>query len=170
MAEIVNGYKIEPGADLRNADLRNADLSGADLAYANLRYASLVGADFRNVDLSDANFTGATLSGAKHDYSFGQRSLLQMVAVNALATEDSLCMSYWHKCETAHCIAGWAVALHPHGKELEENHDTETAGWLLLGDEARSHFYENDDQARSYLRSILPTSQFIHDTSLTSEN
>ena len=39
-----NGYKIEPGADLRFADLRGADLRFADLRGADLRFANLRGA------------------------------------------------------------------------------------------------------------------------------
>ena len=46
---IVNGYKIEP----------NANLSNANLSYAELSYADLVGAN-----LSGANLSGANLSGA----------------------------------------------------------------------------------------------------------
>jgi len=38
---IVNGYKIEPKADLRGANLSYANLRGADLNGANLSYANL---------------------------------------------------------------------------------------------------------------------------------
>ena len=41
------GYKIEPGADLRNAELIGANLIGANLRGANLRGA--FGADLRGV-------------------------------------------------------------------------------------------------------------------------
>jgi len=40
----VNGYKIEPGANLRAVDLTDANLSGADLRGANLAGANLAGA------------------------------------------------------------------------------------------------------------------------------
>ena len=40
----VNGYTIEPGANLPGADLTGAALAGADLAGANLRGANLSGA------------------------------------------------------------------------------------------------------------------------------
>jgi hypothetical protein len=40
----VNGYTIEPGADLNGANLREAYLRGADLRGANLREANLDGA------------------------------------------------------------------------------------------------------------------------------
>ena len=58
----VNGYTIEPGANLRRADLRRADLKGASLADANLYLANLEGAN-----LEGANLTGANLEGAKAD-------------------------------------------------------------------------------------------------------
>lgn len=76
---IVNGYKIEPwanldGADLewadlrrvnlRGADLRGADLRGADLEDANLELANLKGADLRRVNLYGSNLGGADLRGA----------------------------------------------------------------------------------------------------------
>jgi uncharacterized protein YjbI with pentapeptide repeats len=86
-SKMVEGYKIEAGADLRGAklagtpdlydvDLRGANLSGADLRGANLtaakltcanlsgadlRGASLSGADLRGASLTDANLTGAAL-------------------------------------------------------------------------------------------------------------
>ena len=59
----VNGYTIEPGADLAEADLTGANLSGADLRGANLSGANVTGAD-----LSKAILQGATMpDGSKHD-------------------------------------------------------------------------------------------------------
>ncbi len=60
----VNGYEIEPGADLRGADLRDAVLRGANLQGAKLRDADLQCADLRGADLSEANLWGANLRGA----------------------------------------------------------------------------------------------------------
>jgi hypothetical protein len=72
----VNGYEIEPCAELRRSDLSYADLHGADLrganledadlsesclGGANLRYAYLSGADLSGADLSGANLSGANL-------------------------------------------------------------------------------------------------------------
>ena len=67
--QIVNGYKIGPRVNLRNANLRDTDLSGADLRGANLRGAdisdaSLQGADLRWANLSKAHLFGANLSEA----------------------------------------------------------------------------------------------------------
>ena len=60
----VNGYKIQPGADLRGADLRGADLTGADLTGADLTSANLTEANLTEANLTDANFTDANLKGA----------------------------------------------------------------------------------------------------------
>ena len=62
IALTVNGYVIEPGADLSGADLSGADLSGADLSGADLSDAILNGADLSDADLSDADLSGANLS------------------------------------------------------------------------------------------------------------
>ena len=78
----VNGYMIEPGADLSGADLsgrnlsgRNlsgadlsgADLSGADLSRARLTRADLTRANLRGANLKGANLRGANLKGAVAD-------------------------------------------------------------------------------------------------------
>jgi uncharacterized protein YjbI with pentapeptide repeats len=50
----VNGYTIEPGADLEGADL-----SGVDLREANLGGARLIEANLKGAVLDKANLTGA---------------------------------------------------------------------------------------------------------------
>jgi hypothetical protein len=72
----VNGYKIKPfanlrnanlrNANLRNANLRNANLRNANLSYANLSYADLSGADLSGANLRNANLRNANLSYAKN--------------------------------------------------------------------------------------------------------
>ncbi len=55
----VNGYKIQPGANLRDADLSGANLQSADMTGANLSY----------VNLTKAHLTKATMpdGSLKHD-------------------------------------------------------------------------------------------------------
>ena len=60
----IKGYKIEPGADLREADLRKVDLQWADLQWADLRKVNLRGADLREADLRKVNLREADLRGA----------------------------------------------------------------------------------------------------------
>ena len=61
---IINGYKIEPKANLYGADLSEANLRRANLSEANLSGANLSGANLRGADLSGADLRGADLSGA----------------------------------------------------------------------------------------------------------
>jgi uncharacterized protein YjbI with pentapeptide repeats len=56
----VNGYTIEPGADLTGANLEGANLREANLAEASLTVAFLVGAN-----LEGANLGGVFLYRAK---------------------------------------------------------------------------------------------------------
>ena len=60
----VNGYTIEPGADLSGADLSGANLTDANLSGANLSGANLSGANLSGRNLSGADLSGADLSGA----------------------------------------------------------------------------------------------------------
>lgn len=65
----INGYKIQPqanlrGADLPGTDLRGANLHGANLRGANLRGANLRGANLRDTVLAEANLTEADLREA----------------------------------------------------------------------------------------------------------
>lgn len=80
----INGYSIEPGAELTFAELAgenlshrnlsrinlsNANLSWADLSFADLRQTMLYGANLKNADLTNANLyyaylPHANLSGA----------------------------------------------------------------------------------------------------------
>lgn len=55
----VRGYRIGPGADLRNAQLAGANLCGYDLTGADLRGANCVGTLFRDSYLTGAKFQGA---------------------------------------------------------------------------------------------------------------
>ncbi len=62
--KIVNGYEINPGADLSGANLYGADFSGANLSEADLSGANLYGADLSGANLSEADLSGANLYGA----------------------------------------------------------------------------------------------------------
>ena len=57
---IVNGYKIGPYVDLRDANLCSVDLSDANLCRANLCGANLHRADLHGADLRGTNLDFAT--------------------------------------------------------------------------------------------------------------
>ncbi len=61
----VNGYKIEPGADLGGANLFKANLTSADLGGVYLSGANLKGADLSGANLQWANLKDARLGGAR---------------------------------------------------------------------------------------------------------
>ena len=164
MKEILEAHKLwletngrdGERADLRGADLRGADLRGADLSGADLRWADLSGADLRGVDLSGADLRGAELRGVELRLSVQNPDpdLIKKVAEAALS--GNLDMDTWHsECGTAHCIAGWAVTLHPEGKGLEEKSSSYLAGRLLLGDEAAEHFFDDNETALEWLKTKL---------------
>lgn len=60
----INGYTIEPGADLRGANLREANLREANLRGAKLKGANLIGANLGDANLRDAYLGGVKLGGA----------------------------------------------------------------------------------------------------------
>jgi hypothetical protein len=111
-----------------------------------------------DANLSNANLSGAYLSRAKcGDVPIDPvDGLIQQVSESALASPDALYMGDWHKCDTTHCIAGWAIHLSgKKGKELEDKLGSASAGMVLLGVEAATHFYDTNDDAREWL------SQFV---------
>jgi len=60
----VNGFKIEPGANLQGANLQGANLVGTRLQCANLKGANLQDANLQDANLQDANLQDANLNGA----------------------------------------------------------------------------------------------------------
>jgi hypothetical protein len=117
---------ILSGADLRGADMSDAILSGANLRGADMSGANLSGAILRDADLSGAILSGAILRDAPIIPNIHQ-------AIYAAASADrALDMGEWHKCETTHCRAGWAVHLAgAAGYELEEKIGSAAAGALI---------------------------------------
>jgi hypothetical protein len=146
-------------ADLRGADLRDAVLRGAVLRGADLRGAVLRGADLRGADLRDAVLSGADLSGAQRqiatdggamfdgevDYEklrdeFRARrpdvpivpALDKQICEIVSTGQGQLDMGAWHRCETTHCRAGWAIHLAGDaGRELELKYGSERAGGFI---------------------------------------
>ena len=144
-------------ADLRGADLRGAVLRDADLRGAVLRGADLIGADLRDADLRGADLSGADLSGALGlPIAADAPARLLAVAQAALASPDALDMSSWHKCETTHCICGWAEHLGgPLAELIIRTQGNDLGGLMLLGIEAHAHFYKTNDKARAFLQSVI---------------
>ena len=82
---------------------------------------------------------------------------LAAVARAALAREDALDMTDFHRCNTVHCVAGWGI--HNEGEAgyaLERRVGSHNAGLMLLGVGAASRFYMKTEAAREWLRTWLP--------------
>jgi hypothetical protein len=149
------------GANLQDVDLQDVDLRGADLGGANLRGANLRGADLWGANLRGANLRGADLQDVDLRGALGltvacDASIrLANVAAAVLAAPESLEMDDWHHCNTVHCLAGWAIhQAGVLGQLLEDVHGPYMAGLMLLGIEAAAHFYDSNDQALEWLRTI----------------
>jgi hypothetical protein len=81
---------------------------------------------------------------------------MQTIAQKVTESPDCLNMGYWHTCETTHCIAGWACELAENGKELEREYGTQVAALKLLGVEAHSHFFDDNEPALEWLKTKIP--------------
>jgi len=152
-------------ADLRNANLMDADLRNANLKFANLegaylRGAYLEGAYLRGAYLEDADLKGADLRNAALDKAKfsgvpkAPTDLLQQIAV-AIRMPDALDMCSYHKCNTCHCLAGWAITLTPGGKKYEAKTSSYLAG-ALLAPELKHLFFEDNETALGETEKYLP--------------
>ena len=154
------------GANLSEADLSGANLIGANLIGANLSWANLSRANLSRANLSEADLIGANLSRANLSRANLSRIIglvvasdapqrLRAVAITALK-EGALEMETWHTCDTTHCIGGTAIHQAGEvGRLLEAAVGPEVAALMLLGVEAHSHFYDSNEQASEWLRSVL---------------
>jgi hypothetical protein len=125
------------GANLAGANLARADLAGANLAGANLARADLAGAYLADAYLEGAlgldlskheepkkpyeRNHGLSVCAARREYANRYRSRhpdvpivehLDQRILDAVTTGGGvLNMCAWHKCDTTHCRAGWAIHL-----------------------------------------------------------
>ncbi len=149
------------GANLYGANLTRANLDGANLTRANLTRANLTRANLYGANLYGANLDGANLYGAEGlpivrpvENLVGR--ILEKVEAGKFDMSrwhgDAKCADEW--CGTTHCMAGWAVALHPAGPELDSLLDTPVAGALIFRASVGEvpNFYGSNAQAEAWLR------------------
>ncbi len=130
-------------ANLADANLAGADLAGANLAGANLARAYLTGADLTGTDLARAYLTGADLTGTDlarayltvvndKEYDIPVVENIDAKILAAIEAGGSLDMGSWHRCETTHCRAGWAIHLAgERGYALEKAVGARMAGAMI---------------------------------------
>jgi len=154
------------GANLSRADLSGANLSWAALSRANLSRANLSGADLSGADLSRANLSGANLSwanlsGANLSWAGGLAVAVDapqrlQAAIAAALQPGALEMERWHTCETTHCLGGTAIHQAGElGQLLEAVAGPSLAALMLLGPEAHAHFFDSNEDAIKWMRSVM---------------
>jgi len=94
-----------------------------------------------------------TLKINGHELAVGDTALenIRRVATEALKDNVSLDMDTWHRCDTTHCIAGWAE--HLFGEIPGCN--TAAAGAIDLGLDAARHFFDNNKDDRDWLKQFV---------------
>lgn len=173
-------------ANLRNASLRGSslncsNLSGSNLSNANLSYTDLYGSDLSDANISNTNFRGTNLSnsdlrGADLSNSVLQKTDLSCSDLNGLNLSDSFAIPHldakilnaieaggklemddWHKCETTHCRAGWAVTVAGFaGAALECLYGTEAAANLIYAasrpNKKQPNFFASNEKAMADIK------------------
>ena len=138
-------------ANLNRANLNRANLDGANLNGASLNRASLDGAN-----LSRASLIGASLDGATGIVIAADAPQRLRAAAAAALQEGALEMGAWHSRDTTHCLGGWLIHQAGEvGRLLEATVGPGIAGLMLGGVEAHSHFYDSNEAATEWLRSVL---------------
>lgn len=108
---------------------QGANLTGANLSDADLSRANLTGANLTRADLSDADLSDADLPVLEQ---IEKMQIRAAICAQVCIAPEKLDMQHWHSCDTVHCIAGWAVVLHPQGRLLESIYGTSAAAALIL--------------------------------------
>ena len=146
-------------SNFRDANLEQANLTGAYLTEVSFERTNLTNANLSGTCLYEALLDGAILTNTKLPFEIGiEQELIYEIAQIVLSDNRMLTMSSWHDddenprdCNTAHCLAGWAITLSDQGALLEQCYGPEIAGLILLGVEAHSHFYNNETEVFSWL-------------------
>ena len=77
-------------------------------------------------------------------------------AAGTALQEGALDMRTWHTCKTTHCLGGWLIHQAGElGRLLEAAVGPAVAGLMLGGIEAHAHFYDSNEAATEWLRSVL---------------
>jgi Pentapeptide repeats (8 copies) len=148
-----------------------ANLKDANLTRANLTRANLTRANLKDANLEDAIRT----DDPKHPYDrsvpidYAARALryrerhpdvpaiqdLDASILRAIEAGGTLDMGTWHKCETMHCRAGWAITLAGEaGARLEKKYGPERAGGMIYKASTGRipHFFASNEDAMADIR------------------
>ena len=151
----LDGARLD-GASLFGANLFGASLVGANLDGASLNRANLDEARLDRASLNRASLVGASLNGVTGIVIAADAPQRLRAAAAAALQEGALEMGAWHSCDTTHCLGGWLIHQAGEvGRLLEATVGPGIAGLMLGGVEAHSHFYDSNEAATEWLRSVL---------------
>lgn len=141
---------------IRRAIAAKTDLSAAELAGFCLTGVDLSGLDLSGANLCQATLCGANLSGATLPPDVPIIPDIDKAILAAIEAGGTLEMGDWHKCDTTHCRAGWAVHLAGNpGYGLERQFGTSAAGALIYAasrpDMPVPDFYASNEAAMADL-------------------
>jgi hypothetical protein len=155
-------------ANFSNVRMGTSYFHDCNLTKVNFTNADLINSCFIDVDMDTVILTNANVSGIRLPMTkmpkqilkckgFPEEivkndNLLKEIAAIVLNDNEALEMFSWHTSDTIHCMAGWAIHLHPQGYQIEAASTTVIAAKLLLGDEAESYFYVSNEEAIELLK------------------
>ena len=149
---VLNRWSGEPQFDAE-VDCSERASSRIKLGLA-VKWAYSSGADLSGAVLSGAVLSGAVLRGAvlRGADNIPAIPALDTKILAAIEAGGNLDMSAWHKCETTHCRAGWAITLAGEaGHKLEFKFGSAAAGALIYAksypDQPIPNFYAGNAEA-----------------------
>ncbi len=159
--------EVEIGAELE-ASSRSVQIGAAVKIFVGRerdagRTPDLSGSNLRGSDLSDSNLCDSNLSGSDLSDNLKGVPIIPHIDAAILAAVEGdkatgrLDMSTWHRCETTHCRAGWAITLAgAGGAALEFAMGSSAAGSLIYAASRPGKripdFHDSDEGALADLR------------------
>lgn len=147
-----------PRSSFDCSDLISTRFYGTNLRRASFSGTRLINVDFHGAQVQHASLTSSDCLKTPRDLPIVRDASTRLLEVAQTVLQDSdlrLCMSEWHTCHSTHCIAGWAIHLAgPLGELLEAEFGPANAGLFLLGPEAASHFFVDEEAALDFLHRI----------------
>jgi hypothetical protein len=140
---------------VNKANLNKANLDSADFSHANLSEANLTEANLHWTELTSANLSEANLESVI-GLKFPPQNKEMITQIARILVEDSLGMDRW-KFSCGDCIYCWCNALHDqdYTKQPGTRINDYAIASYVLGEEARSHFFDTNQQVLEYLKTKL---------------
>ena len=157
-------YSLQLGFAVKAAVKARAYLAGADLVGANLVGAENAPDMPQTEETDEQREARYAARAAKFRERFPEVPVVKALDAKILSAINvegcTLDMSSWHKCETTHCRAGWAVTLAgKEGLDLEAKYGPEDAGRriYLASTGYVPNFFDSNDAALKDIKARAET-------------